>query len=215
MKSFLKLNDENLCILTALCGIQQTGWNRAPHHLTRIQLKRQSSRITAPVNVTDWNISDCYSTCADAVIAWMEDVFDKNGLVSNGTAPLDGCRILSEFPRQDGEEVLPACLLCFALLRLTATSFSHRCGLKKKKRKPCRVEHLIKVWASRRLREYDCRRCLLASQAARAGCKAGGGGGLNTEPLFSPAKCRSLHIPAIAIRKTGLSSLSQTSAVGW
>lgn len=71
------------------------------------------------------------------------------------------------------------------------------------------MEHLIKVSASdRRLRECDCRRSLPASQAALAGCKIGGGRGLNTEPLFSPAKCRSLHIPANATRKTagGLSS---------
>lgn len=50
----------------------------------------------------------------------------------------------------------------------------------------------------------------------RLGAKAGGGGGgaggggLNTEPLFSPAKCRSLHIPATAVRKTGLSSCGFT-----
>lgn len=102
---------------------------------------------------------------------------------------------------------LPACLppqLCSVETDSKFISTSVRFKKKKKKKKElCRVEHLIKVSASdRRLRECECRRCLPASQAALAGCKVGGGRGLNTEPLFSPAKCRSLHIPANATRKT-------------
>lgn len=52
--------------------------------------------------------------------------------------------------RQDGEEVLPACLpACPVPLYQTDSKFiftSAQFQKKKKKRKPCRVEHLIKVW---------------------------------------------------------------------
>lgn len=39
----------------------------------------------------------------------MEDLFDKSGLVSSAAS--SGCRISSDFPRQDRGEVDPAALL--------------------------------------------------------------------------------------------------------
>lgn len=79
-----------------------------------------------------------------AQIPWLcrwkkERAFDKNGLVSNSTtAAWDGCRILSGFPCQDGEDALPCPPVSSALLCSVETDCkfiftSVRCKKKKKR----------------------------------------------------------------------------------